>query len=224
MQSKAVILWRRALASAGTAIVLVSWSSSASATTTLDWEISDISCGVRDLATGATADGNCNSLSFEAQALVGQVAFLRTTVSYHYSDDGLPLDYPARFQTNPFGAGTIAEFESAGLYVTGSGCVRSTCNPDFGGVGFQSTIFGLNDTPDNFSGSATFETFLAPTPNYNPGGASAKLFIEVSPIVFTAAIPEPTTWALMACGLLGLAMHSRRRMRPATPVKSLTSA
>lgn len=211
MQSKVVNLWRRALASVGAAIVLVSGSSSASATTTLDWEISDISCGVRDFATGATVFSTCSSSSFEAQALPGQVAFLRTTVSYHYSDDGLPLGYPARFQTDPFGAGTIAEFESAGFSARGSGCVRSNCNPDLGGVGFQSTILGLNDLPDHFSGTATLETFLAPTPIYSPSGASATLFIEVSPIVFTAAIPEPTTWALMACGLLGLAVHSRRR-------------
>ncbi len=172
MQSKVVNLWRRGLASVGAAILLVGGSTSANATTTLDWEISNISCGLTDFATGNTLYGDCDTLSFNVRAFAGQQGFLTATISYHYTDDGLPLGYPARFQTDTFGAGTFADFESAALTATGSGCGRSNCNPDFGGVGFQTEIHGLNDRADDFSESVTFETFLRPTPQYSPGGAS----------------------------------------------------
>jgi hypothetical protein len=210
MQVKAVNLWRRALISVG-ALVLAIASPSASATTTLDWEVSNISCGLTDLVTGNTLYGDCDTLSFAVRAFSGQVAFLRATISYHYTDDGLPIDYPARFQTDTFGAGTIATFESGGFLATGSGCVRPNCNPDFSGVGFQTEILGLNDQPDDFSGSVTFSTYVSPsTPSQLPVGGT--LFIDVRPIIFTAPVPEPATWALMACGLLGLAVQARRRV------------
>jgi hypothetical protein len=210
MQVKVVTLWRRALISVG-ALFLAIASSSASATTTLDWEVSNISCGLTDLVTGNTLYGDCDALSFNVRAFAGQRAFLTATISYHYTDDGLPIDYPARFQTDAFGAGTIANFESGGFLATGSGCVRPNCNPDFSGVGFQTAILGLNDQPDDFSGSVTFSTYASPsTPSQLP--VAGTLFIDVRPIIFTAPVPEPATLALMACGLLGLAVHARHRV------------
>lgn len=212
MQVKVVGLWRRALPFIG-ALGLAFGSSSASAATTLDWEVTNISCGLS--GSGITLYGDCDSLSFSFPTSRGQTSFLRATVSYHYTDDGLPLNYPARFQTDPFGGGTFATFESAALTATGSGCVRSTCDPDLGGVGFQTVIFGLNDHPDDLSGSVTFEAFFTPT-SINPSGGVRRLFIDVRETEFAAAIPEPSTWALMACGLLALAVHARRRSgRPA---------
>jgi hypothetical protein len=210
MQVTVVNLWRRALALVG-AVALAIGSSSASATTTLDWEVSNISCGLTDLVTGNTLYGDCDALSFNVRAFAGQRAFLTATISYHYTDDGLPIDYPARFQTDTFGAGTIATFESGGFLATGSGCVRPNCNPDFSGVGFQTEILGLNDQADDFSGSVTFSAYVSPsTPSQLPVGGT--LFIDVRPIVFTAPVPEPATWALMACGLLGLAVRASRRV------------
>jgi hypothetical protein len=206
MQVKVVDLRRRALAWVG-AVALVLGASSAKATTTLDWEISNISCGLFDSAFGTTLYGDCDSLSFNVRAFAGQTAFLRGTISYHYQDDGLPLSYLARFQTDAFGGGTFAPFESAGLQATGSGCVRPFCpNEEVFGVGFQTEILGLNDHPDNFSGSVTFETYASPS--LIP--FSGKLFIEVKPIILSA-IPEPETLALMTCGLLGIALRSLRR-------------
>jgi hypothetical protein len=202
-------VWRRALLLVALTF-LAGAPLSARAYVTLDWEVSNITCGLTDVPLGTTIYGDCDTLSFSVSALPNQRGFLTATIAYHYTDDGLPLNYPAAFQTDAFGTYTIAAYESAGLLALGSGCSRPFCdNPDISGVGYQMEIISLNDQPDDLTGSVTFATFFEPSgPLLYP--RSADLFIDVQPVIY-AAVPEPSTLAIMLPAVLGLTICMRRR-------------
>ncbi len=163
----------------------------------------------------------CSNTGWNPLLHPGWTATMTATYSYQYRDDGLPLTSPFAFQLDPFGLRMQpATHESAAIYGRSSGdCAntRAGCPPTFSQTSSTfGPVFMSNDqTPTQDSGtfavststtlSTSWPTTLAPT-------MWVSTFAMTAPAV--AAIPEPSTYALMLSAL-GLIALARRRQRQA---------
>jgi PEP-CTERM motif len=191
----------------------------APALVTLETNISDITCGITD-AAGTSRLSNCTGLSFAASIDPGETAFLRATLNYHYTDAGLPLPTPMQFQVNALGSNGVMTFnEAAGLYVNSNLCDSRHCtlppHVRVEGTQFAPLILGLNDHPDDLTGSRNMDVQLSSLADLPfPMSYSTTLFLNPFSIVFAAPtppVPEPATMSLMTVGLLALGWSMRRR-------------
>ncbi len=200
------------------ATIVAMWSacafaSPARAMVTFDVNISDLSCGKTN-AAGQTFLSDCDTLSFAASIAPGDTAFLRASLNYHYTDDGLALPQPTSIQGDRFGFSTIPVTHEAGaLYVVRTDCYR-TCpfppNVDVTGTPFGPLLLGYNEVPDDITGSLPLFVQMS-LPADAAIGWSMELFLSPSPVTLAAPVPEPATLALTAAGLLALGLRGRRR-------------
>jgi PEP-CTERM motif len=160
-------------------------------------------------------------------------AWIELTYSFNYSDDGFALPSPTTLLTGDYGGQVpsalklplVVSFESATLDVD----VASSFGPNPGGPGYAIRamapdappdgtslldgylVFGMNDHPDSFSGSITLRIGVTPAGLQDLAQVTS---VEVSPSV--AAIPEPSTYALLMCGLGLLALRRASAARALT--------
>jgi hypothetical protein len=199
---------------AAAASLAAAMASPAHAMVTLQTSFTNISCGETN-AAGETFFSECSGPSFLAQVPPGATAFLRATLNYHYTDDGLPRAQPATIQLDANGLKTTQAFNEAGvIYLESSNCTGSRAcrfpsNADLGGTTFQALILGLNNQPDDISGSV--DLFATASVGANQFfGYTANLFLSATPLQFSAPIPEPATLALTVAGLFALGLRRRR--------------
>jgi PEP-CTERM motif len=216
---KAMQGWGGRLAAVAVAGAAGMASAPAAALVTLDTSLSNIACGITD-AAGHIDPGDCTRLSFAALIEPGETAFLRATLNYHYTDDGLPLPTPMQFQVNSLGMNGVVTFhEAAALYVNSNLCDSRYCSlpPHVRAEGtmFAPLILGLNDHPDDLRGSRDMYiemTSLGDLPL--PMSYSTTLVLLPFSIVYaapTAPVPEPATVGLFAACLIALGWRLRRR-------------
>jgi PEP-CTERM motif len=182
----------------------------------LETNFSNVTCGETD-AAGETFFSQCNGLSFAASVAPGETAFLRATLNYHYTDDGLPLPRPQGIQLDTIGRHLDVFNEAAVIYLDSSNCTGSRAclnrypgNVNLGGTTFRPLILGLNDQPDDITGSVDLFVTLGIAADQSIG-YSTGLFLSATPLVFSAPVPEPATVALMAAGLLSIGLWAPRR-------------
>jgi PEP-CTERM motif len=203
-------------------------SAGTTAMTTLTYEWVDLHCGI--VATdGSVSARPCatDQPSFTALVQPGEAALLFATLAYAYHDDGLLLDRREGFQMDAFGFQMrYFDHEAAGLHISSSTCQNRYCNPfpewtdSFSGpIG---VLLGDNDVADDLTGRIDF-TVTAGVRSAWPGAETRTAFLGATAETFSpvAAIPEPSTWALMAAGLLSIAVLARRRGRFMRAAQSL---
>jgi PEP-CTERM motif len=153
-------------------------------------------------------------------------SFIQLTYAFAYRDDGLMLPSAVTLATGDYGGATASafarppsvSFESATLNVD----VSSTFGPNPAGPGYVISasaidapidgislldgylLFGLNDHPDAFSGNITVTVGVTA---FGLQDFAAVSGVSVTPSV--AAIPEPSTWALLLSGMALLAHFCR---------------
>ena len=204
------------LARAAAVALLALAGACARAETTLTYEWTNISCGIV-AADGSRTEQPCASTSFAAMVEPGQSVFVSASLSYTYSDDGLPLANPAGFQTDAFGGARLLDHESAGIYVVSNLCQGRLCtlradrSDSFSGP--NALILGDNLVPDELTGEQTYFASSG-VPSTWLGGAPRGAFLSVvAANTFSGVppIPEPGTYALMLAGLAVLGVAARRR-------------
>jgi hypothetical protein len=153
------------------AAVLAFATAPAHALATIETNTSNITCGITD-STGASTFSDCSSLSFAVTLQPGQSAFLRGTLNYHYTDDGLPVP----FTSFPITTGvTFQTSFEAGLILF----PNDLCDPRFCGfvppsVSFSSSpslrtplILGLNEQSDDIIGGVDMFALISQTADGN---------------------------------------------------------
>ena len=205
------------LARAAAVVLLALAGVCACAETTLTYEWTNITCGIV-AADGSRTEQPCASTSFAAMVEPGQSVFVSASLSYTYSDDGLPLQQPVGFQTDAFGGARPLDHESAGIYVVSNLCQGRLCTlqPDridsFGGP--NALILGDNLVRDELTGEQTFFASSGVPSTWLQGGAQRGAFLNVvAAITFSGVppVPEPGTYALMLAGLVMLGVTARPR-------------
>jgi PEP-CTERM motif len=162
-----------------------------------------------------------------------QISRVALIYAFTYSDDGLRLASPATLDVGTPTADTqlpewdpnflrvrtpqTVSFESAtlALHLDGSGASpyysvsMFASGTDPGAISLQNGVlmFGLNDHPDDFSGTLTISIGSPALPATLTGVAVDASVASVS------AVPEASTTLLMAFGLVGLAWIVRRDRR-----------
>ena len=188
--------------------------------TTLTFEWTNITCGII-AADGSRSAQSCTGPSFSALVEPGQAVFVSATLSYTYSDDGLPLDQLGFFQTDAFGHGRSVDHEAAVIFMTSNQCLSRFCllfrnDPaiidTFSGP--TGLIFGDNAVPDEASGVVGFFA-SAGVPSTQLSGGTRLAFFHASATTFSGVppVPEPSTYVLMLAGLALLGVAARRRVR-----------
>ena len=184
---------------------------------TLDYTTSGTCTLTTPDGTSTTA---CSGTNWAVTLQPGWSASMQLTVHYTYQDDGLALDRPVVIQNPSAGTGTVATHESAAIVARTPGCLFGPCPGLDPSRGYTSVpvLLGIvsNDTgPTATEGTLTFTTGAFNAAGSMLGPWDAVMFINLEPAVNSvAAIPEPSTWALMALPLaLGIALSRRRRGR-----------
>lgn len=191
----------------------------ASAFATLDVSISNVTCavggpsGTSYVQCDQSASGN--GASFLASLQAGETASINATLSYKYRDDGLALPTPgfAYFDAQTFFFG---DNEFATLRVFSNACEHpGSCGNDITGGSIDRLVLGLNSTPDFLTGSLNVSSFvmassLPMTATVAFGWLENVYSVGDAPV---PAVPEPSTYALMAAGLLAVLFVSRRRRK-----------
>ena len=194
---------------------LACWTSTpVAAEAMLNTSIANISCGIT--SPEGTVMGECDTLSFAVSIAPGETAFLRGTLNYHYTDDGLRLPTPGGIQRDTLGGMIFSEYEMGAVHVISSFCggARFCGHPVYlteTGLPFTPLVLGQNDHPDDITGSLDVFVTIGFPANLQ-GGWSGTLFIGASPQVLSAPVPEPAAVTLMGIGLLvtGIAACRRR--------------
>jgi hypothetical protein len=191
--------------------------------------------------TTSTSDSCTPSASspFSVFSAVGtsgsSLSFIELQYQFSYRDDGLTLPAPVILDTADYVGvgGTVSglpprvTFESATLAVD----VTSTFGPNPAGPGYAISafvgsnapadsvrvvdgymMFGLNNRADNFSGMITLQVGVTA---FAFSDLATVTGLSVTPAV--AAIPEPSTFALLIGGLVPVMLWHRRR-QPGTRV------
>ncbi len=206
-------------------VALLSWAgASAHAETTLTYEWTDISCGVIAVA-GSRSAQPCATTSFSALLNPGESVYVSASLSYMYHDDGLALAQTITLRPSPANE-IVLNHEAAVIGITSSVCFDfRSCNAqaadhvdNFVGAGpLSPLVFGNNLVPDDLSGQSGFFASSG-VPSAYPGGPlqrSVSFDVNVAETYsgVIAAVPEPSTYALMFTGLAALAGATRRRAR-----------
>lgn len=208
---------------AAAAAFLVVAGVAAHAETTLTWGWTDIHCGVI-AADGTRTQQPCDARSFSALVMPGESVFVGATLHYSYSDDGLALDPGGNwgFVTGCCGSFRRVTHEAGALYLYSNQCssLQECMGRPFDRVDtFNPTssplILGDNDVPDTITGELGLFATSGQSAT-SPFGAMRTAFVDALGFGHSgiaAAVPEPSSCALLLAGLAMLYAVTRRRAR-----------